>query len=64
MAIESHLRCCLGEVKSLDDRDSPDSAICMRKFAQARSSKMKRAHVIIEYKGVGIKANSGSSNGA
>ena len=65
IAMLSHLTSFLGDVKNLVDRDSSDSAICMRACALRRSTKMYNklvANGLVP--GFGNKANSGSRRGA
>lgn len=64
MATLFHFISFLGDVKNRDEKDSPDSAIVMRAFAQRRSRKMYKRLVKRENAESGMSANRGSNKGA
>lgn len=65
MPILSHLTSFLGDVKSLDDRDSSDSAICISAWALSKSMIMYKMAVGREFAaGLGRRANRGNRRGA
>jgi len=64
IAMLSHFRALLGDVKSREEPDSPDSAICIRALAQRRSSRMYRRLVRAAKSEGGMRAKRGSSRGA
>lgn len=60
----SHFLSFLEEVNSRVEEDWPESAICIRAFAERRSSRMYRRLVKRENADEGMSANKGSSKGA
>ena len=65
MAKLLHFLSFLGDIKSLEDPASPDSAIFMRAFALKRSTSMYNRYVRAGYvEELGRREKRGSNNGA
>ncbi len=64
IAMLSHFLSFLEEVNSRVEEDWPESAICIRAFAERRSSRMYKRLVKRENADEGMSANNGSSKGA
>lgn len=64
IAMLSHFLSFLEEANSRVEEDWPESAICIRAFAERRSSRMYKRLVTRENADEGMCANNGSSKGA